>query len=142
MTSSNMCGKCEYHSEDEEELKEHIMLVHVLFCSVFNFQTESKTRFDAHIKKDHTNRCTNCDFETQSEEDLNMHVYNEHKFSCTKCHHTSKNNTKHTNHTCKVYIQNPTYKNFYTKEWLNGNGCNAIYCSELQEDVIWSHSTG
>ena len=58
----------------------------------------------------------------------------------TKCQHISKNNEKHTNHTCKVYIRNPTFETFYTKEWLNGNGCNAIYCSELKEDVIWLHS--
>ena len=114
--------------------------VHVVSCNFFNFELESETRLDAHMKADHMNKCTVCDFETNSEEDLNKHVNMEHTFSCRKCHHKSKNKAKHTNHTCKVYIQNPTFQTFYTKEWLNGNGCNAIYCSELQEDVIWLHS--
>ena len=140
MPSTPKCGKCDYYSEDEEELNDHMNSVHLLSCDFCNFQTEKKTILETHMKTDHINECTKCDYETKSEEDLNIHMNEEHTFCCNKCQHISKNKEKHTNHTCKVYIRNPTFETFYTKEWLNGNGCNAIYCSELKEDVIWLQS--
>ena len=28
----------------------------------------------------------------------------------------------------------------YTKEWLDHNGCSAIYSADIREDIIWLHS--
>ena len=36
-------------------------------------------------------------------------------------------------------INNPTFRDLHTKEWLDQNGCNAIYSADLQEDIIWLH---
>ena len=42
-------------------------------------------------------------------------------------------------HICKLEITNPTFESFYTKNWLDRNGCNAIYCSKLGEEVAILH---
>ena len=144
LPTTSTCGKCEYNSDDEHELKEHIQLVHppeIFKCDLCSFTANHADDLAMHRSSDHLHKCTNCDFHTQSEESLNLHIKEKHTFLCDFCLLTSINERKHNIHTCRVYIENPTYKTFYTKEWLNRNGCSALYCSDLNRDVVWLHSS-
>ena len=35
---------------------------------------------------------------------------------------------------------NPTFESMYFRSWLDGNGCNTIYCSKQNQEVAILHS--
>ena len=111
MPSTSMCGKCSYESDDEKHQHE-------------------EHRFD----------CDHCDFISQSEETFNVHMEEFHPYKCKNCNLAHSDKWKHTIHICREEIDNPTHNSLYTKAWLNKNGCNGIYCSERNEDVVWLHN--
>ena len=43
-------------------------------------------------------------------------------------------------HTCKLEVINPEYGSLYTKAWLDGNGCNAVFCRKLSQEIAILHS--
>ena len=42
-------------------------------------------------------------------------------------------------HTCKLEVNNPTSGSYYTKNWVDGNGCNTVYCENLGQEVVILH---
>jgi hypothetical protein len=154
--STSKCGECDYGSDDEIELETHMKSNHVdqtsqdgknhmetnlLFkCDICAFKTRKFEDLSKHTQGEHQKRCIHCDFTTQSKESLNLHMKENHKLTCGKCQLTSKDEWKHNIHVCKVHINNPIHEQFYTKDWLDHNGCNKIYSAELNEEVIILHS--
>ena len=41
---------------------------------------------------------------------------------------------------CKHEIKNPTFESFYSKSWFDINGCNPLYCSAKNQEIVWLHS--
>ena len=80
-----------------------------------------------HKHEKHQNKYVHCEFVTQCKDTFDAHRKENHKYSCDKCLLTSKDDWTNKIHICKVDINNPTFGDFYTKEWLDHNGCNAIY---------------
>ena len=125
------CGKCEYNSEDEVDLNEHINFRHSdknLVCDLCDFMTSHAETLTKHRSDEHYNQCPNCDFHTHYRDSFDLHLQEKHSFQCNYCNLVSKNERKHNSHTCRVYLENPTFGTLYTKEWINRNGCSAIYC--------------
>ena len=96
-------------------------------CDICDFKTNSVDNLSEHKHKQHQHKCVYCEFETQNKDTFDAHRKDNHIYSCDKCLLTLKDDWKHQIHICKVDITNPTFGDFYTKEWLDHNGCNAIY---------------
>ena len=141
--STSKCGKCPYESDDEKDMNVHIKQNHktnVLTCDVCSFKSEDADTLSKHKTEQHEIKCDYCDFITQWKESHDLHLAEHHKFRCTKCKLAHNDSWKHNIHTCKVDIDNPTFKSFYSKAWLDQNGCNPVYCTERNEDVAWLHN--
>ena len=129
-----------FHNKD---MNVHIKQNHktnVLTCDVCSFKSEDADTLSNHKTEQHEIKCDYCDFITQWKESHDLHLAEHHKFRCTKCKLAHNDSWKHNIHTCKVDIDNPTFKSFYTKAWLDQNGCNPVYCTERNEDVAWLHN--
>ena len=127
VTSMHTCEKCDCEKHSSEDIQNHTVHKHT----------------DSDIPS--TSTCGKCDYKSDDEDNMEMHMNSDHgekceSFTCEKCNHTSKDEWKHITHICKVHINNPTFRDLYTKEWLDQNGCNAIYSADLQEDILWLHS--
>ena len=114
MPSSSKCGKCDYESEDDSDL-------------------------NTHMKSDHGIRCDLCSYVEENELDLEGHNLFEHNFPCPNCLNIFRTPDKLDRHICKLQVLNPTFESFYSKDWLDGNGCNSIFCSELGREVLVLH---
>ena len=144
LPSTSKCGKCEYNSVDEVDLNEHINFMHSdknIVCDLCDFMTSHAETLTKHRSDEHYNQCPKCDFHTHYRDSFDLHLQEKHSFQCNYCNLVSKNERKHNSHTCRVYLENPTLGTLYTKEWINRNGCSAIYCSKKNKDVIWIHSS-
>ena len=112
--STSKCGKCEYESEDESDIEMHMKSSHEFNCNLCNFQTDMKDKFDTH-------------------------ELFEHNFPCSECLNIFRTPIKLKDHICKLEVINPEFGSFYIKNWLDGNGCNAIYCSEQGQELAILH---
>ena len=104
MPSTSKCGKCDYESDEESDIKTHI---------------ESAHKF----------RCDLCDFQADLKDDLETHELFEHNNPCPECINTFRTPDKLEQHICKLEVTNPENGPLYTKNWVDGNGCNSIYCN-------------
>ena len=114
LPSTSKCGKCDYNSDDEDTLKEHIQSEHVIVCDLCDFRTESKAESETHMLFEHNN-------------------------ACPECSQTYKTYEKLEKHTCKLEVNNPTFGSYYTKSWVDGNGCNTVYCDKVGEEFAILH---
>ena len=88
LPSTSNCGKCEYTSDDEEDLNLHIKSVHVILCNLCDFETDSNSTFNEHNLSVHTFPCNNCKLSFKSERKLSGHM-------------------------CRIHILNPTCGDSY-----------------------------
>ena len=84
--------------------------------------------------------CDLCDFETDSKTKLDTHELFEHNFPCPDCLNIFRTAHKLEKHICKLEVENPTYDSFYSRDWMNGNGCNSINSTKLCQEVGILHS--
>ena len=112
--STSKCGKCNYESDDE-----------------LNMET--------HVKTNHKLKCDLCDFVAETKDKLDTHELFEHNFPCPNCLNIFRTPNKYKVHICKLEVVNPSHQNLYTKNWIDGNGCNSIFCRELSQEVIILH---
>ena len=82
MPSTSKCGKCDYESDEESDIKTHI---------------ESAHKF----------RCDLCDFQADFNGDLDTHKLFEHNNPCSECINTFRTPDKLEQHICKLEITNP-----------------------------------
>ena len=124
LPSTSKCGKCEYSSDDEGDLNKHIQSNHgseKLVGDLCGYEAINYDYLSKHMSDVQISECAYCDFVTHSKQSLDLHLKEKHTFLCSVCHHASQIERKHINHTCRVYIENPTFETLYTKEWLNRN---------------------
>ena len=133
--STSKCGKCLYESDDESDMNIHINLNHRMnsnsfSCEICSFESNIADILTKHMDENHTIKCDHCDFTTPYIKTLDLHLEETHKYKCNNCNLTHNDQWKHKIHICKVDIENPTFKTFYSKAW----------CSERNEDVLWLHN--
>ena len=87
----------------------------------------------------HEHECEYCDFETTDAANLKMHLEDKHYHKCSSCDINLSTEGKLRAHICKVSISNPTFKSFYTRSWYDANGCNPVYCTVKNQDILWLH---
>ena len=109
-------------------------------CDTCSFETKNHDALMKHMQEEHTEICDYCDFDTNCKKTLELHLEEKHKFICKKCKLAHNEEWRHNIHVCKLNIENPRYRTFYTKAWLDQNGCNVIYCEEQNEEVAWLHN--
>ena len=135
-SSKVVCDSC---TSGVKNVEEHEQKVHVFSCEVCSFKAKKTEELRKHNLENHMFNCDHCEYTAESIDSLDLHLEETHKYRCNLCKLTHNDEWKHTIHICRERIDNPTYKSYYTKAWLNRNGCNAIYCSQRNEDVIWLH---
>ena len=113
--STSNCGKCERDNTAECDLK-------------------------AHIELDHEYSCDLCDFRASIRSEIDNHESSHHNFFCEECNNIFRTQNKLKIHTCKLEVVNPECGSLYSKAWLDANGCNSIFCSNLSQEIAVLHS--
>ena len=72
--STSKCGKCEYNSEDEDDLSQHMEAMHLINCDMCDFQSDSNTEADNHKQSAHIFPCVNYNLTFNSERKLSDHI--------------------------------------------------------------------
>ena len=138
--SLRTCDPCTSGVSSRTNVVEHVGNIHTFNCDICGFKANKADVLKIHKQEQHRLKCDHCDFAAKSKDGLNLHLEDKHKFICKKCNLAHNDETKHKIHICREEIENPTFKSLYTRHWLDQNGCNGIYCSERNEEVIWLHS--
>ena len=89
---------------------------------------------------DHILKCDECAYSSETEIALKKHMKTEHEVQCTSCSNSFAGNKKLKNHICKVHVENPTYKEYYMKEWFERDKCIRVFNNNKKEEVIILHS--
>ena len=116
------CDKCEKSSE--------------VNCET-NIQKE---KFHGTEDAPSTSKCGSCDYQSDDENDMNTHVKIKHAFNCEVCKLIFKNEVKLQTHVCRITITNPTYGEFYTKNWIVSKSCARIFSRTQKQEVAYLHS--
>ena len=77
-----------------------------------------------------------CEFVAETDIELERHTEDQHGH-CEICGVTFKNKEKLCKHICKVDIDNPTFKSFFTRSWFDANGCNPVHCTSTEHHKCW-----
>ena len=120
------------HHEDENEPS-------TSKCTKCDFESDTESDLEVHSNSNHVLVCNLCQYKTISSSEMENHELNEHSFSCTECLNTFKTPDKLDDHTCKLEVTNPSLGSFYTRSWVNGNGCNAVFCNKKSQEVAILH---
>ena len=113
--STSKCGKCESDKNTECDPKTHIDFGHDYSCDL-------------------------CDFRANIKSEIDDHESSHHCFFCPECNNIYRTQNKLKMHTCKLEVINPESGSLYSKAWLDGNGCNSIFCSNLSQEIAVLHS--
>ena len=115
LPSTSSCGKCDYTSDDEEVLNQHIQSVHVILCDLCDFETDSNAKLDEHKLSVHTFPCKNCNLNFKSERKLSEHM-------------------------CRIHILNPVCGDLYMKNYIIFEECTRIFSTRLEREIVYLHS--
>ena len=72
--------------------------------------------------------------------DLENHQTLTHNRECEECNEHFRTLDKLHEHTCKKEISNPSFQTYYSRSWMDANGCNKIYCDITKQEVVILHS--
>ena len=137
---THKCLECEDVLFTKDRLESHIRIYHIWDCDLCDFTADTGENLEEHKVTCHEHECYYCDFETTDAKDLTRHIEEDHSNKCPCCDITFKTKEKFNTHICKVHISNPTFKSLYTRSWYDANGCNPVYCSQQNQDILWLHS--
>ena len=115
LPSTSKCGKCDYGCDTECDLNRHEETIYEFSCDL-------------------------CEFHSNVQSEIDHHNLSKHEFPCSECDNTYRTPNKLEMHTCKLEVINPEYGSLYTKAWLDGNGCNAVFCRKLSQEIAILHS--
>ena len=130
LPSTSKCGQCDYESDSEHEIKEHILINHERICNPCDLSSSSKLSHATH--NDDTHIPNSNKFESD--------VYvTKTDIECKTCGSVFRTEEKLENHLCRVTVRNPTFCNFYTKKWIPVNRCSSIFHRIKKEEVAILH---
>ena len=145
LPSTSKCGTCNYESDDETDLQNHISSNHVKENQLNESQIKLKTASEdkAHkAKPDATAgvKCPECIYIAESNYYLEDHILDNHNFPCGNCTMIFRTLDRLEIHICKQEVKNPTFGSLYSKSWFDINGCNPVYCGSINQEIAWLHS--
>ena len=114
VATTSKCGKCDYESEEESDLINHIESYHQLKCNICGFECCTELALETHIAENHIQifECETCKIVCKSEEKLKKHI-------------------------CRVTVRNPSFCDFYTNNWITVNRCTSIYHRKKEEVAVF-----
>ena len=145
---------CESFSEQEKDFKKHVYSEHLeenlpftSKCGKCDHESEDENNLKLHVQSNF------CDLECENDDDLKKHIDNDHEagpvcmeYQCKVCSLTCKTKSKLKDHLCRVIVRNPSFCDYYTKNWIVLNRCTPIFhrfekreiailhCKECQEN--------
>ena len=120
------CGTCDYESEDESIIKEHMNSDHV--CTICGNSFCSKISLNIHIEDLHGTKV-----------DESEGVIGSDNFECETCGLVYATEEKLKKHMCRITIKNPSFCDLYVKNWIAVNICNLIYHRIEKSEVAILH---
>ena len=87
-----------------------------------------------------TSKCGSCDFESENANDVNTHSNIKHAFVCEECDVIFKNKVKLQTHMCRIIVRNPTWGDYYMKNWVIAKTCARIFSSSDKKEVLFLHA--
>jgi hypothetical protein len=117
--STSKCGKCDYESDGESDMRVHMESHHETRCSICDYKCLNKLGLENHMEKKHMTICVKGNESATSQ--LVDH------FECKNCNLTCKTEDKLENHMCRIEVKNPSFCDFYTKNWIALNRCSYVF---------------
>ena len=114
LPSTSKCGVCDYSSDNEKDVNQHMKRVHEFCCNI-------------------------CSFEANTEWEIENHEIVQHNYNCLECNETFRTADKLEIHICKHEVINPSYSSYYMRGWVDINGCSPVYCGDLEQKVAIIH---
>ena len=109
--------------------------------SVVNFEENiQKNKLHGTEDAPSTSKCGSCDYESDNENDVNKHFKIKHAFVCDVCELIFKNEVKLNTHVCRITVANPTYGDYYIKNWIISKSCARIFSNSQKLEVAFLHS--
>ena len=113
--STSKCGQCDYESDSESEMKMHMHSKHALLCEECSFNSDNTNEMKNHMKKMHSTKCKFCNETFVGERKLKKHL-------------------------CRLYIINPSFEDYYMKNWFVRDDCIRIFSDSQKVDIGMIHS--
>ena len=120
--STSKCGQCGYKSDSDDEIKKHIEDNHEIFCNVCDLTFSNKVSLANHTEEKHTSDANKSE-----------------SVKCITCGSNFSTEEKLKNHLCRVTVKNPTFCNFYTKNWIAVNRCTSVFHRIKKEEIAILH---
>ena len=122
---------------DDNEVLENIIKNKDTIIDQFRANMDSSD-LNPNIESSHS--CKQCDFTAESEKGLKIHMARKHAVKCDKCDETFHGALKLSTHMCRIQVENPAHKHFYTKNWFIENSCIRIFSKNIEREVALMHS--
>jgi hypothetical protein len=85
-------------------------------------------------------KCEECEFEVNNEHDLKMHVKANHMVECENCNEKFAGINKLNSHMCRIHVINPSFGDYYMKNWFVKNECIRVFSEQKQKEISILHS--
>ena len=93
-----------------------------------------------HIKSDHDFLFGKCDYYEKYKLDMRKHVEINHWVKYKNCSDNFAGIDKLNNHMWRVHVRNPSYGNYYMKDWFIRNHCIRIFSEQSRKEIGTLHS--
>ena len=121
--STSAYNKFENEVDIEKHIEEHTQASHSETASIIELYN-----------------CDECDFVGQLKNALRDHMKLKHEAQCETCKEMFVGEKKVKNHMCRIFLINPTFGDFYTKNWYLKNDCIRLFSKNKQKEVAIIHS--
>ena len=117
-------------------------------CNKFENEVDIENHIEKHTQASHSEtssiielyNCDECDFVSGMKNALRDHMKFKHEAQCDTCKEMFVGEKKVKNHMCRIFLINPTFGDFYTKNWYLKNDCIRIFSKQQQKEVAIIHS--
>ena len=127
--STSKCGKCDYESEEECEMKKHLESKHDSMDNNCDLACSNKLVLERHVAVK----------VSKSESDHEVCEKTSTNFYCKTCNLAFSSEDKLDKHFCRVTVRNPSFCDLYTKNWILLNRCSFIYNRIKKVEVALLH---
>ena len=135
--STSKCGQCEYESDEESDLQEHIKENHESLCKICGIACDGNSNLENHVKKMHPEKLD----ESESEKVSYLKVSENFglPFECNTCNLVFATDIKLKKHLCRITVKNPSFCDLYIKNWISVKMCTTIYHRIEKTEIALMH---
>ena len=144
------CKKCDFDSKEENDLQKHTSSQHTITedesmpstskCGECEYESDDETDLKIHMQSKHALLCQECDFNSDNTHEMKNHVRKLHSNQCKFCHENFEGKRKLETHMCRMHIQNPSFGDYYMKNWFVRDDCIRIFSDIQKIDIGMLHS--